>query len=468
MNTSRSFSFAIICVLSLLSGVTIAQTTQTDSEVKTGSETDKTPIQLTLDTLHPGRAFDGIGGNFRLQNPTADPPVIEYNLNNLPVTWARVAMPWNVWQPDENVDPIEAAKSGKLNKNVRQAMEMARSLAQRKLPIIISIWAPPSWAVQGGAAQQRGGMRGKPLNPEKWDAISKSIGAYITYLKDNYGVEPVLFSFNESEMGIDVRQTAAEHVTQIKKLAAYFASQGLATKMLLGDTGNPQGFNFIKLAMEDPEALKYVTAVSFHSWNGGTNQILSDWSDAAKKLGLPLFVAEAGTDPQAYRDTARLQSPEYSLDEIKLYIRLCAICQPKSLIQWQLTSDYSLVAGYSAGRGISDGNQPLRPTQRFWNLKQLGATPAGAFALPIRCEQSAVTCAAFGDIAKGVYAVHLVNTGDTRPAMLTGLPTGVKELRVYITDAQRGMKEGDPIPVANGSTQFPLDKASFTTLIGSL
>ena len=62
-------------------------------------------------------------------------------------------------------------------------------------------------------------MRGRPLNPEKWDAICKSIGAYIIYLKNNYGAEPVLFSFNESEMGIDVRQTAAEHVIQIKKLA---------------------------------------------------------------------------------------------------------------------------------------------------------------------------------------------------------------------------------------------------------
>ena len=92
--------------------------------------------------------------------------------------------------------------------------------------------------------------------------------------------------------------------------------------MLLGDTGNAQGINFIKLAMEDPEALKYVAAISFHSWNGGTDELLLAWGDATKKLGFPLFIAEAGTDPQAYRDTVRLQSPEYSLDEINLYIRL--------------------------------------------------------------------------------------------------------------------------------------------------
>ena len=125
------------------------------------------------------------------------------------------------------------------------------------------------------------------------------------------------------------------------------------------------------------------------------------------------------------------------------------------------------MAGYSAGRSASNDTQTLRPTQRFWNLKQLGATPAGAFALPIKCDRPALSCAAFGDIAKGVYAIHLVNTGATRPAMLTGLPAGVKELRVYVTDGQRGMEGGFPIPVTNGTAKFSLDTASFTTLIGN-
>lgn len=62
--------------------------------------------------------------------------------------------------------------------------------------------------------------------------------------------------------------------------------------------------------------------------------------------------------------------------------------------------------------------------------------------------------------------MHLVNNGATRPAILAGLPANLKELRVYVTDAQRGMKEGDRIPVANGTARFTLDNASFTTLIG--
>jgi hypothetical protein len=101
-----------------------------------------------------------------------------------------------------------------------------------------------------------------------------------------------------------------------------------------------------------------------------------------------------------------------------------------------------------------------------WNVKQLGSTPAGSFYLPMACDGSAVACAAFGDIANGVYAVHLVNNGATRPATLTGLPANLKELRVYVTDSRRGMKEGDRIPVAEGTAQLTLDTASYTTLIG--
>ncbi len=465
MNSPRCVIPASICVLICLGPRVFSQSAGPGPTAKAAGEIDNRPIKLTLDVTKPGRTFAGIGGNFRLQNPTSDPPVIEYNLENLRVAWGRVAMPWNLWQPDENADPVEAARAGQIDQHVRQSMEMAQKLAQRKIPFIISIWAPPAWALQGGSPGGRSGRGGRgPLNQEKWDSISKSIGSYILYMKNTYGAEPVLFSFNESEMGVDVRQTAAEHCTQIKKLGAHFASLGLATKMLLGDTGNARGIKFIDVAVGDPEAMRYVAAISFHSWRGGDDPLLASWGQAARKLNIPLLVAEAGTDPQAYSNPTLLQSPAYSLDEITLYIRICALCQPESLIQWQLTADYSLLTGYTAGRG-GDSQLP-RPTQRFWNLKQLGSTPAGSFYLPITCDGSAVACAAFGDIANGVYVMHLVNNGATRRATLTGLPANLKELRIYVTDSRRGMEEGDRIPVANGTAQFTLDTASYTTLIG--
>ena len=146
-----------------------------------------------------------------------------------------------------------------------------------------------------------------------------------------------------------------------------------------------------------------------------------------------------------------------------MYTKILAVSQPKSILQWQLTADYSLLAG----GGIFNDNGPLRPTQRFWNLKQLASTPPNVFYLPVKCDRPGLTCTAFGDIAGGNYAVHVVNTGAARPTTLTGLPAEVKQLRVWVTDGQRGMQEGARIPVADGKAQFTLDPTSYTTLIGA-
>jgi hypothetical protein len=61
--------------------------------------------------------------------------------------------------------------------------------------------------------------------------------------------------------------------------------------------------------------------------------------------------------------------------------------------------------------------------------------------------------------------MHVVNMGAARPTTITGLPAEVKQLRVWVTDGQRGMQEGERIPVSGGKAQFNLDAASFTTLI---
>ncbi len=50
-------------------------------------------------------------------------------------------MPLNFWQPKEDVDPTAAANSGKMNGEVQSAMEMARTLALKKIPMIISVWS---------------------------------------------------------------------------------------------------------------------------------------------------------------------------------------------------------------------------------------------------------------------------------------------------------------------------------------
>lgn len=428
--------------------------------LKADGEIDREPVHLRVDATRPGRVFEGVGGNFRLQFPRTDPQVIEYNLDNLRVGWGRVAMPWNNWHRDENNDPLAAARTGRLSQDVRQAMEMGRTLRQRGVPVIVSAWTPPGWAKT--VEPQPAGQRGTPLNPAKMEAICESIGKYLLFLKERYGVEAPYFSFNEPEEGVDIRQTAEEHRAFVKAMGARLNTMGLATKMLLGDTAHftPKAHGFIEPVLEDPEAARHVGAIAFHTWRGCPERDLALWVRSAKRLNVPLIVTEAGPDAHAHEYPDLFLEPSFQLQEIDLYVRVCALAEPLSIMQWQLTTDYSVLAG----GGVYGGDGPLRPTQRFWNLKQLGATPPGAFALPITCDRPAVSCAAFGDISRGAWAIHVVNTGPQREATLEGLPEAVRELRLYVTDRSRGMAPGETVPVSGGRARFVLPALSFTSL----
>jgi len=458
----RQNNFDLQVYLAVLTGKAAEkQTAKKVFNVKVSGEIDHSPAQIAVDASRPGRVFAGLGGNFRLQSPR-DPAVIQYNLDNLRVVFGRVAMPWRTWHPNEEVNPLAEARAGRIAPDVQQAMEMAHKLAQKGIPVIVSDWSPPAWAIVGSAGgSNRGG--GGFLDPAKMYRIKESLADYLVFMKEKYGVEAAAYSFNESDIGIDVRQTSREHADLIKTLGPYFASRGLATKLLLGDIGNAYPISFINDGMADIEVARYVYAISFHSWRGCTDENLTAWGAAARKLDVPLLVAEGGSDSNAHQYPQLFLVPSFALHEIELYERILAIAQPKAILHWQLTSDYSLLAG----GGVYGDNGPLRPTQRFWDLKQLSATPPNAFYLPAKCDRPGLTCTAFGDIASGVYAVHVVNNGAARPATITGLPAEVKQLRVWVTDAHRGMQEGTPIPVANGKAQFTLDPASYTTLVSA-
>jgi hypothetical protein len=99
-----------------------------------------------------------------------------------------------------------------------------------------------------------------------------------------------------------------------------------------------------------------------------------------------------------------------------------SICQPLSILQWQLTSDYSPVSG----GGIFGKAGPLEPTQRFWNLKQLASTPGGLNYFPVFCDKDDITCAGLGNKLSGKYTIHFVNNGAERKVLISAIPAGIR------------------------------------------
>ncbi|MDR1723923.1 MAG: hypothetical protein LBR84_08330, partial [Tannerella sp.] len=247
----------------------------------------------------------------------------------------------------------------------------------------------------------------------------------------------------------------------IKTLGKYFAERGLATKMLLGDNSDATTFDFILPALNDPATHPYIYAVSFHSWRGCDDQTLQKWAWAAQQLNLPLIVGEGSTDAAAWRYSQIFVEPTFALYEINLYTRICAICQPQSILQWQLTADYSLLWGDS----IYNSTGALRPTQRFWNLKQLAATPEQSFSLPFTCTREDVNPAVFGNISRGQYVVHAVNNGAARQATIKGLPVSAKsKITVYVTNETQSMETSKKYKLSGSDIAVELPPMSYVSV----
>ena len=406
------------------------------------------PAHISLDISHLGSRFIGFGGNFRIQNSQKDPAVIDYCLDNMRVAMGRVEFPWASWD-----------RGGKDDPHVKESAEIARRLKAIGMPVVVSSWFPPQWALEAGSQRERGGVAALRLDAAKQTQIYESMISYLQFLKDDYGVEADYFSFNESDIGIDVKHTPQEHCEFIKTFGAALAAHYLPTKMLLGDNSDATTLDFLTPALHDKDAHKYIGAVSFHSWRGCDDETLRRWREAARSINVSLIVGEGSTDAAAWRYPTIFRESTFALYEINLYTRLCAICQPLSILQWQLTSDYSLLQG----NGLLGDNGPLRPTQRFYNLQQLSMTP-DAFAVPTTVDKENVNTASFYNPARSKGAVHIVNNGAASKAEIKGLPLAVKQAQVFITNASQSA-EKSVTQVEQGILTISMPAESFVTII---
>lgn len=414
-----------------------------------GTRHDET-ANIHLDLMKPGARFAGFGGNFRIQNPEKDPEVIDYCLKNMRVAMGRVEFPWASW-----------AELAKCDHHVNESAQMAARLKRIGIPVVVSCWFPPQWALEPGLQRGKGGVAALRLDKTKQDRIFESMVSFLEFLRDDYGVEADYFSFNESDIGIDVLHTPQEHCDFIKSFGQVLAEHHLPTKMLLGDNSDATTIDFIKPALEDKDAQRYIGAVSFHSWRGCDDETLRRWRDAARSINVPLIVGEGSTDAAAWRYPDIFKESTFALNEINLYTRLCAICQPLSILQWQLTADYSLLQG----NGILGDDGPLRPTQRFYNLQQLAMTPADAFAIPLTVDKENVNAAAFYNIVRREGALHIVNNGAACETFITGLPP-VDSAVVFVTNTNQKAEKSE-VEVSMGMTEIDMPAESFITVLFS-
>jgi hypothetical protein len=324
---------------------------------------------------------------------------------------------------------------------------------------MVGIWNPPSWAVD----HQRPLPKGQKLHNGKMQAIADSIADWLEFLKSQYGVEVELFSFNEPDYGVEVHHSPEEHAVVNKVLGSTFARRGLITRMLLGDTGacTVASTSMVEPTLADPSIAPYLGGIAFHTYHGITRPDLEAWAARAQRANLPLMVTESGGDSAAHRYPLIFTTPWFEHMEADDNLRIASICQPDTIMPWQLNADYSPLAG----GGIYGDHGPLRPTLRFWMLQQLGILRPGAFWLPAQSSSSTVTVAALGHKARGQYAIHMTNNGASRLVTIQGIPDGIRTMDILVSDSNRGLEKVATKGVVNGSITLMLESMTFTSAV---
>lgn len=85
--------------------------------------------------------------------------------------------------------------------------------------------------------------------------------------------------------------------------------------------------------------------------------------------------------------------------------------------------------------------------------------------MPVHSDRDLINCAAFGNPGTGEYAIHIVNNGAAREAILEGIPAG--KAVVYVTGKNDGMKEAERIATTGETFILTLPALSFISLICS-
>ena len=345
------------------------------------------------------------------------------------------------------------AANDKPRTNLRHSLEMAQELQRRKIPYIISIWGVPTW-MHANPVKDRERKHGVIISREMWDELAESIGSYLLYAREKYGVEPGMFSFNEPDYGVTVKLTPEEHRDLVIHLGRHFQKLGLKTRFLAADVAHARGTaKFAEPVLKDERSAGLVDAIGFHTWGGASPAQYREWREIAIRSGKPLMVTEAGVDAQAWRFPATFGTYWYGFAEARQYMELLQHAWPQAILLWEYTDDYGILK-------IDRSTNPptVTPTKRYFFMRHFAAfTPRNGKVLQSRSSDNEVLIAAVRG-KDGRLVLHILNDGPARRATLKG----AEDLRFsgYVTDPGRDM---DKLEEISGEIELPA--TSMITLV---
>lgn len=351
------------------------------------------------------QTMEGLGGNFcqpRYASTEAMDAVGQFCLDNLDVKNGRVGIPLNYWNPAKGVyQPAGQAEA---------SMKAMAILKKKGMPVTASVWEPGRWMLGGNVEES-----GRALDPARYQDCVNALIEYIRYARQHFGVEPDYISFNEPDIGINVKFSPAQMIEFVKQWGRAADSAKIKTKFLVADSAN--GNNLYELAhpmLEDASIAKYLGPIAFHCWDSLSAS--ADSYDKIKQLGIkykkPVWCMEAGHDAQLWQQENPWGAWENAIRTALAYERTLRLTGASVMAYWTYQDNYTLV-----------DPKTLKPHASFAVMKGMDKV-FGAGQTLVGSTSSSEGVVAMGSVSGAGTRVMLVAAEGKGSINLSGLPAG--------------------------------------------
>ncbi|MCL2879535.1 MAG: hypothetical protein FWF29_04740 [Treponema sp.] len=415
-------------------------------------EKRQTVITVNFGDRH--QVMEGISGNFaknrmyetRITNPERKNDAIgEYTLKELNPKFVRVGIPLIDFKPTQGGPVFDSG-------HVHQNFLLMQDFTKDGRVIVGSIWDIPNWLLINPE-----NTTWRRVKDDMYDTLAAEIAGFVQYADTQYGIKISYLSFNESEIGVNVRFNSAQYTDIIKRTSKKLKDMGYTIPWFAGDTGNAVDLvRHAKSQLEDPDCLPFIGAISYHSWdvNDINSSVLDEICALGKKYKLPIWVAEAGYDALMFTKpgmSEMIKSWEGALRLGTNYYKAITYSGASNIFYWQYQWDFELV---DAG-----GNR----YPAFYIMKQLNETLLpGMTVVGAECNNPGVL--PIVSFSKNQVTVNLWNNAPNISGItIQNLPDGTYQ--IISSNDKNVYSTSDSVTVSGNTAQVELPGKSMVSLV---
>lgn len=408
------------------------------------------PITVTVNTGNRQQTMVGFGGNYCqvMYTGVALDDIGRYTLETLRPTHVRIPLPMERWDPDNKAEPRYQKEDPRILELLAMIREMKDTYGVAHF--IGSIWDAAPWMVES----EEGGTGGViPVALYKETAIS--ISELLLHIREETGVEIEQISFNEPDLGVNVRMGSEATVAFIRMAGPVFDKAGLQARFLVGDVSQPSPTTmYMDVLLGATDIAPWLGDVSYHSWNSSamSDGLLHAIRQKVAATDKTLLIGEFGYNPGLWKTPEEFPTWQNGWFVANTLYRNIKFAGAQLILYWQLQDNYPL---------LSPALDPYPAWHVF--LQTIDALQPGMTVVESDSGNEAKlgTLAAIGE--DGAFSLLLLNkTPKDVSAIITGASD--KPLRVEITrEDNYRVDNGQSLP-ASGTHTLIVPTKSFVTL----